>query len=125
MLFNDDFRIGRSGVSSDFFLNNAGNIGIGTAAPSTKLDVAGDIKISGASPTFRFDDNNNDGVFIHNNFDILYFMRDNNRNDTWDDGDDDRSEFGLMDSNGQWTVRASRDSHVELRDNNEVTFRAG
>ena len=35
------------------------------------------------------------------------------------------NEVGFLDSDGNWAVRCVRDSYVELRDNNEVTFRAG
>ena len=35
------------------------------------------------------------------------------------------NEVGFLDSDGNWAVRCLRDSYVELRDNNEVTFRAG
>ena len=72
-------------------ITNTGNVGIGTSSPTAKLDVAnGEMKISSSSPTFRFDDSNGDGFMMYNNSDILYIMRDDNRNDTWDDGDDDR-----------------------------------
>ena len=37
----------------------------------------------------------------------------------------DSNEIGLLDSDGNWAVRVVRDSYVELRDNNEVTFRVG
>ena len=39
-------------------------------------------------------------------------------------GDSD-TNFGLLDKDGQWAIRVVHDSYVELRDNNEVTFRAG
>jgi len=32
---------------------NTGNVGIGTTAPSEKLEVSGNIKLSGASPTYK------------------------------------------------------------------------
>ena len=39
--------------------------------------------------------------------------------------DKDSNNIGFLDSDGNWGVRVVRDSYVELRDNNEVTFRAG
>jgi len=38
---------------------------------------------------------------------------------------DNSNNIGFLDSDGNWAVRVARDSYVELRDNNEVTFRAG
>ena len=38
---------------------------------------------------------------------------------------DSGNEVGFLDSDHNWAVRCVRDSYVELRDNNEVTFRAG
>ena len=35
------------------------------------------------------------------------------------------NQIGFLDSDGNWAVKVVRDSHVELLDNNEVTFRAG
>ena len=35
------------------------------------------------------------------------------------------NEVGFLDSDGNWAVRVVRDSHVEFRDNNEVTFTVG
>ena len=87
-----DFRIYDESAGADRLrINSSGSVGIGTNSPTAKLDLAnGEMKISSSSPTFRFDDSNGDGFIIHNNSDILYFMRDDNRNDNWDDGDDDR-----------------------------------
>ena len=78
------------GNNTDLHINSSGNIGVGRTNPTAKFDVNGEVKISTGSPTLRFDDSNGDGFMIHNNSDILYFMRDDNRNDSWDDGDDDR-----------------------------------
>jgi len=38
---------------------------------------------------------------------------------------DNSNNIGFLDSDGNWAVRVARDAYVELRDNNEVTFRAG
>ena len=38
---------------------------------------------------------------------------------------DNSNNIGFLDSDGSWAVRVVRDAYVELRDNNEVTFRAG
>jgi hypothetical protein len=40
---------GTSPDSSPFVVDNAGNVGVGTTAPSQKLDVTGNIKWSGAT----------------------------------------------------------------------------
>ena len=78
------------GNNTDLHINSSGNIGVGRTNPTAKFDVNGEVKISTGSPTMRFDDSNGDGFMIHNNSDHLYIMRDDNRNDSWDDGDDDR-----------------------------------
>ncbi len=58
---------GGSGVTTYF---NAGNVGIGTASPGSKLDVAGDISVSAGS-SYRFADNASEylraawGIGIH------------------------------------------------------------
>ncbi len=39
-----------SGNTVQMILNDSGNIGIGTAAPGTKLEVAGQVKITGGTP---------------------------------------------------------------------------
>ena len=38
---------GSASAGGDLYVSNAGNVGIGTTSPSEKLDVAGDIKLSG------------------------------------------------------------------------------
>ena len=38
---------------------------------------------------------------------------------------DSSNNVGFLDSDGNWAVRVVRDSYVELRDNDEVTFTAG
>jgi hypothetical protein len=44
ILFSTD-----SGVSSQLYLKNGGNVGIGTTSPAQKLEVAGTVKITGGS----------------------------------------------------------------------------
>ncbi len=46
-VFEDDLRIRRSGVGSDFILTSVGNVGIGDTTPSYKLDVNGDVQLGG------------------------------------------------------------------------------
>ena len=42
----DDFRIGREGISNDFMITSAGRVGIGTNNPSQKLHVVGNARIN-------------------------------------------------------------------------------
>ena len=52
-------------------------------------------------------------------------LRDNNgtiRGYVYSENNDN---FGLLDRDGNWAVRIVRDQYVELRDNNQTTFRAG
>ena len=62
-----------------------------------------------------FRGNNSGGIILQDN-------GGSNRGYLYHDGGD---SFGLLDRDGNWAVRTVRDSYVELRDNNEVTFRAG
>lgn len=43
--FQDDLRIGRAGVGSDVVLSASGNLGVGTASPTEKLEVTGNMQI--------------------------------------------------------------------------------
>ena len=45
--FNSDFSIGMLGSTGFFFQGSTGNVSIGTDTPSQKLDVVGNIKLSG------------------------------------------------------------------------------
>ncbi|MDD2678049.1 MAG: hypothetical protein PHN95_01370, partial [Candidatus Pacebacteria bacterium] len=42
-----------SASAPDVVINTSGNVGIGTTEPSEKLEVSGNIKLSGASPTYK------------------------------------------------------------------------
>lgn len=48
---NTLYHNGTAWVASSNFFNNGGNIGIGTATPGEKLEVNGNIKLTGANPT--------------------------------------------------------------------------
>lgn len=39
-----------TGTTSIFYVRNDGNVGIGTNTPTTKLEVAGQVKITGGAP---------------------------------------------------------------------------
>lgn len=44
------FNIRNNSSTSTMFMNNAGNVGIGTSTPGAKLEVAGQVKITGGTP---------------------------------------------------------------------------
>ena len=68
-----------------------GNVGIGTTDPKTKLQVNGTTRIAGGnSSNIQLVDSDNDNFLIHLNSDRLYFMRDDDNDLNWDDGEDDR-----------------------------------
>jgi len=56
---NSKFALAATGsdgaASHGFFVRNDGNVGIGAASPSAKLDIAGDVIISGSSRYLNFD----------------------------------------------------------------------
>ena len=66
-------------TDGDITINSSGNVGIGTASPSKKLDVSGDFHVSGqilnergtaAAPTFSFTDDTDTGMFNLGNVDL-------------------------------------------------------
>ena len=66
-------------------------LGIGTPSPDRPLDVRGSIQqSSGNSNNIFLVDSDHDNYIIHQNSDRIYFMRDDNNNLNWDDGEEDR-----------------------------------
>ncbi len=76
-----------SAPSAKVVLQNGGNVGIGTTAPDTKLEVvsadstsglsyAGTLRISSSSPQLDFVDSDNNDWAIHVNSNKMYFIRD-------------------------------------------------
>jgi hypothetical protein len=49
---NKNIVLGTSGVER-VRIDSAGNVGVGTASPAEKLEVVGNIKLSGATPTYK------------------------------------------------------------------------
>ncbi|MDD4607139.1 MAG: hypothetical protein PHS07_02255 [Patescibacteria group bacterium] len=47
---NEKLRIRRNGSTDDIVIDTSGNVGLGTENPATKLEVAGQVKITGGSP---------------------------------------------------------------------------
>gem|GEM_PF-3243967 len=87
--FADNLTAG--GFSEKMSLTDSGRLGINNTNPGARLDLGGDMNFRGGnSNTIRFIDNDHDNFLIHQNSGILYFMNDNNDNNAWDDGDDDR-----------------------------------
>ena len=78
-------------VNNNLLVNSSGNVGIGTTSPGAKLEVNGTTRIAGGnSSNIQLVDNDNDNFLIHLNSDRLYFMRDDDNDLSWDDGEDDR-----------------------------------
>jgi hypothetical protein len=69
---------------------NDGNVGIGTTSPSTKLEINWTTRISWTSANIQLNDTNGDNFLMHVNDDRLYFMHDDNRNMSRDDGEENR-----------------------------------
>ena len=112
----------------------SGNVGIGTATPSEKLDVNGNLRVTGnitmnnqVDPQVIFAD----GWFMqsldNNDFRIRSGNADNG-NIRFEDSngtvcgylywDDDGREFSLRDADNQAAVQIDQDDHVKLRVNN-------
>jgi hypothetical protein len=112
----------------------SGNVGIGNATPAEKLDVTGNLRVTGnitmsnqVDPQVIFAD----GWFMqsldNNNFRIRSGNADNG-NIRFEDSngticgylywDDDGREFSLRDADNQAAVQIDQDDHVKLRVNN-------
>ena len=46
---DNDFRIARSTGGQDFVIDSSGKVGIGTASPTAKLDIEGDLQVKGVN----------------------------------------------------------------------------
>lgn len=46
------FKIGTTSLSTAFYIDASGRVGIGTTTPQARLEVAGNIKLSGDAPTY-------------------------------------------------------------------------
>ncbi len=114
------------------------NVWIGTTNPTAKLDVAGTIKASSSltlngNRTIYFDSQylyGNNGAYLYHNSNhntvTGMIFRDKQSTKYWYIyWDWNWSTFWILDGDWNWAVKSVKDSFVELRDNNEVTFAAG
>jgi hypothetical protein len=62
-------------VSGNTIINNGSNVGIGTTTPSQKLSIEWNAVIRSMSPTLYLRDTDNRSAMIHNNNNLLYFLR--------------------------------------------------
>lgn len=72
----NDLRINNAGTANLFTIKQSGNIGIGTATPAEKLDVAGGIKIDASVATAA------EGIVSYSNGDFWGYIKDLNDNQT-------------------------------------------
>lgn len=82
---------GMTRIGEALFVQRQGSVGIGTAGPTQKLDVAGSVRSTGntimnnTSPTIYLQDSDNRSSMIHANSNLLYFLRANGTNSmTWE-----------------------------------------
>lgn len=117
----------------------SGNVGI-NAEPTTnsyKLNMGGSVHMNNNAIHYASEVHFNDGIRWKdngNNTDLVlradstssvYLKmgtQDNHRGGLYADSS---NNVGILDGDNQWAVRVVKDSYVELRDNNEVTFRVG
>ena len=121
-----------------FHINNSekmriednGFVGIGTATPTTKLDVSGNIK--SRTRTFYLGDNqkltanNNQYLQYYSNNStitsfILYDKEGTNYGRLY--GAENGANFGLLDGDGQWSYQAVKDNYTAFHINNSEKMR--
>jgi len=64
--------------------DTTGNIGIGETDPASRLEVAGEFRITSTAPQIRFEDTNAEDFWIHINDNRLYFLWDELDDGDWD-----------------------------------------
>lgn len=62
-----------------------GNVGIGTNAPAAKLDMSGNMRMTGTSPQIKLEDTNNNAhdFWVHVNNNKFYILTDTNNDNGW------------------------------------------
>jgi hypothetical protein len=76
-LWKRPFSVEADTADNTLYLDSSGKVGIGTASPSQKLDVVGDIAINDTAPELFFIDNTggHDDWEIQANIDSLFFLQ--------------------------------------------------
>ena len=102
-----------------------GNVGVGTIAPTQKLDINGDLRVGGRHILLgNIQDiygDNSSAVYYDSNNDTITQMIFRDKQDTPYGrvyGSTDGANFGLMDGDGQWSYLAARDNYTQFRINN-------
>ncbi len=112
------------------YINNTGNVGIGTVTPAQKLHVDGNIRSDGRNYYFGanqrlFGDNNSALYFNSANVNTTQMIFRDADNEVYGrlQGSGDGTNFGLMDKNAQWVFLSQEASNLSFRISNSEKFR--
>jgi len=103
-----------------------GNVGIGTAYPSEKLHVNGNIRLDGRhiylGAQYLYGDNSSALYWTNNHDTVTQMIFRDKQGTTYGRvyGNGDGANFGLLDGDGNWSYLAAKDNYTQFRVNNSA-----